>query len=622
MSIPLRQYWNLLVKYLRPIWSLTILLTVLLFTSIGLQLINPQIMRRFIDLAQSRAPEVLLVQNAVLFLGIALAQQVLSILATYTGENVGWTATNALRLDLARHCLTLDMSFHNVHTPGEMIERIDGDVTVMSNFFSQFIVQLLGNFLLLVGVLVFLFAADWRVGAGLTLFVIFSLIILYRLENIAVPYWEAERQSSADLFGFLEERLMGTEDIRSNGAKAYGMQRFFILMREQMKRSIRAGWMVNILVNSSEILFTIGLLVAFMIGAYLFRGSVISIGTVYIIFNYSTMLMGPIQRLTQQVQDLQKAGASIIRVQNLFKIQSRIEDRGILDREDRTPGVSTFKLPQGALAIAFDQVSFSYHDAPDSDGLAPGMPPVNGLDENGKKLSTGLVLKNISFDLEPGMVLGLLGRTGSGKTSLTKLLFRLYDVDRGKIYLGDRRKCEEIRNISIDSLKRRVGMVTQNIQLFHASIRNNLTFFDPTISDDQIVRVIEDLGLGRWFQSLPNGLDSELQAGGAGLSAGEAQLLAFTRIFLRDPGLVILDEASSRLDPATEQLIEHAVERLVKNRTAIIIAHRLHTIQRADKIMILEGGQIIEYGPRAALASDPRSHFAALLQTGLEEVLA
>lgn len=612
MSIPIRQYWKLLVKYLQPQWVMTALLGGLLLTSIGLQLVNPQIMRRFIDLAQSQGPEHLLFENALLFLGIALSQQVLSILATYTGENVGWTATNALRLDLARHCLNLDMSFHNLHTPGEMIERIDGDVTVMSNFFSQFIVQLLGNFLLLVGVLVFLFLADWRVGAGLTVFVILSLFILYRLENIAVPYWEKERQSSADLFGFLEERLMGTEDIRSNGAKAYGMRRFFILMREQMKRSIRAGWMVNILVNSTEILFTMGLLVAFMIGAYLFRASIVSIGTVYIIFNYSSMLMGPIQRLTQQVQDLQRAGASIIRVQDLFKIESRILDRGSLDREERSPGVSTFMLPQGPLAIEFNKVSFSYHDSPGS----------STVDENGKKLSTGLVLKDISFDLEPGMVLGLLGRTGSGKTSLTKLLFRLYDVDRGQIMLGNQREVGEIRQMPLDSLKRRVGMVTQNIQLFHASIRNNLTFFDPAISDGQILQALEDLGMGKWYRSLSDGLDTELQAGGAGLSAGEAQLLAFTRIFLRDPGLVILDEASSRLDPATEQLIERAVDRLVKNRTAIIIAHRLHTVGRADKIMILEGGQIIEYGTREALANDPRSHFAGLLQTGLEEVLA
>jgi ABC-type multidrug transport system fused ATPase/permease subunit len=165
-------------------------------------------------------------------------------------------------------------------------------------------------------------------------------------------------------------------------------------------------------------------------------------------------------------------------------------------------------------------------------------------------------------------------------------------------------------------------MVTQNIQLFHASVRENLTFFDAAIPDERIHQAIQDLGLETWFNALPSGLDTELESGGGGLSAGEAQLLAFTRIFLRDPGLIILDEATSRLDPATESLIEQAVGKLVHNRTAIIVAHRLGTIQRADDILILEDGIIAEYGERASLAETPSSRFHHLLKTGLEEVLA
>ena len=152
-------------------------------------------------------------------------------------------------------------------------------------------------------------------------------------------------------------------------------------------------------------------------------------------------------------------------------------------------------------------------------------------------------------------------------------------------------------------------------------MRDNLTFFDTSIPDDRILAVIEDLKLGSWFHSLPDGLNTELESGGSGLSAGEQQLLAFTRIFLHDPGLVILDEASSRLDPATEYLIERAVDQLVENRTALIIAHRLATVQRADDIMILDKGRILEFGPRLELMQNPDSHFFHLLQTGLEEVL-
>jgi ATP-binding cassette subfamily B protein len=232
------------------------------------------------------------------------------------------------------------------------------------------------------------------------------------------------------------------------------------------------------------------------------------------------------------------------------------------------------------------------------------------------------VLHELSFRLRPGTALGLLGRTGSGKTTLTRLLFRLYDPESGMVRLGNHGSVVDLRQVSLANVRQRVGMVTQNIQLFHATVRDNLTFFDDRIPDERILEVLRAVGMEAWLRALPHGLDTLLESGGGGLSAGEAQLLAFTRIFLQDPGLVILDEASSRLDPATEHLIERAVDRLVQGRTAIIIAHRLGTVQRADEILILDHGRIVEHGPRAALASDPASRFYGLLQTGMEEVLA
>lgn len=220
--------------------------------------------------------------------------------------------------------------------------------------------------------------------------------------------------------------------------------------------------------------------------------------------------------------------------------------------------------------------------------------------------------------MSAGQVLGLLGRTGSGKTTITRLLFRLYDPTDGVVKLGD----HDIRQVALDDIRHSVGIVTQEVQLFRASVRDNLTFFDPIVSDEQIEDTLEMVGLDHWYHALAHGLDTRLDASGRGLSAGQAQLLAFTRVFLKDPGLVILDEASSRLDPVTEHLIERAVDRLLSNRTAIIVAHRLSTIQRADQILILQDGQVREHGDRIALSADPKSHFSHLLQTGMEQVLA
>jgi ATP-binding cassette subfamily B protein len=178
-----------------------------------------------------------------------------------------------------------------------------------------------------------------------------------------------------------------------------------------------------------------------------------------------------------------------------------------------------------------------------------------------------------------------------------------------------------LHDIPLAQLRRQVSIVTQDVQLFEASVRDNLTFFNEAIGDEQILDVLDELGLQSWLAALPAGLDTVLQ-GNRGLSAGEAQLLAFARTFLQQPGLVILDEPSSRLDPATEQLLERAVDKLLAGRTGIIIAHRLATVQRADMILVLDNGRPLEFGPREQLAADPDSHFYRLLQVGLTEVLA
>lgn len=629
VKISLRDYASFMTRYLRGRLHLVAILSVGLFTNIGLQILNPQILRRFIDLAQEGGERALLVRLALTFIGIAITNQLLNVLVVYITENLGWSATNELRMDLARHMLGLDMSFHTSHTPGEMIERIDGDVMALTNFFSQFLLQVVGNLVLVVGVLLVLLREDWSVTVSLAIFVVITMVVLLRLANVAVSAWEEERQSSANLFGFLEERISGTEDIRSNNAKNYVLDRFYRLTRDLMRKTIRAGLKMNLLLNTTWVLFAIGTAVAYLVSAALFRQGLVTLGAVYMITYYMGMINWPLERITQQMQDLQRAGASLVRILGVQRLVTKI------------PGEGDFQVPVekqfagGPLAVVFEKVHFGYDDAPPAKTEAEVEKPEEAAEIE-------MVLCDVSFQLSPGRVIGLLGRTGSGKTTITRLLFRLYEPSLGRILFGAPGAAQagtekpggngrhpagdtrlvDIRELPLQELRRSVGMVTQNIQLFHASVRDNLTFFDPSISDEKILAAIQDLGLGEWFQSLPNGLDTELESGSGSLSAGEAQLLAFTRIFLRNPGLVILDEATSRLDPATEHLIERAVDKLVRDRTAIIVAHRLGTVQRADDILILEDGMVVEYGERADLAKRPETRFHHLLETGLEEVLA
>ena len=589
-TVPVRQYASLLVDYLRPQKGSAILLAVLLLGGIGLQLVNPQIVRYFLDAAETADGLDRLLGAAVLFMGVALVRQAVRVAATYVGENVAWTATNLLRADLALHCLRLDMSFHKQYKPGELIERVDGDVNQLANFFSQLVLQLFGNLLLVVGVVVLLAWQDWRIGLSIAGVAMIGLFTLNRLNRLTVPRWQALREADARLFGFVEEWLNGTEEIRTCGAEPYVMRRLYQGLRERW-RKIFAAMRIQVLVADLPFgVFALAYVAAHILGSTLFRNSRVTIGEVYLIFSYIDLLKGPLWEILRQVEDLQRATASFNRIAELRQIRPTVQDG---------PGVT---FPAGPLAVAFEDVTFHYADDADTN-----------------------VLEHVTFRLEPGTVLGLLGRTGSGKSTLTRLLFRFYDPSAGVICVGNGSgngygTMPDIRQARQADLRQRVGMVTQEVQLFQATVRQNVTLFDDAVPDERIRRVIEEVGLADWLADLPSGLDTRLEAGG-GLSAGEAQLLAFARVFLADPGLVILDEASSRLDPATEQRIEKAVDRLLTDRTGIIIAHRLTTVQRADEIMILEDGRIAEHGPRTALANDPDSHFHRLLQAGLEEVM-
>ena len=588
MKLPLQDYVELLAKYLRPQRNRVILLAALIFGGIGLQLLSPQIVRGFIDTAQAfganQQAEVTaaLRRDGLLFLLVTLTAQVVRLSGAYVTEDVKWRATNWLRNDLSDHCMRLDMSFHNEFTPGAMIERVDGDVQELSEFMSQFVLRVLANALLLVGILILLYREQWQIGLAFTLYSVVMFTILIRTVKIGVPFWEAEREASSQMFGYIEEWLNGTEDIRASGGIEYVLDRLRRAIYSLFLATRKAFFAGMLTWGLSGMLFTVNLALALGIGAYFLQAGAITIGTVYLIMSYSNTLQRPIQQLSRQLQDLQAATASIGRIRELMALESAVPDAH-----------DAVQLPTGPLRVEFDDVSFGYN-------------------------ASEPVLRHVDFTLAPGRVLGLLGRTGSGKTTITRLLFRLYDPQTGIIRLGE----HNLRGAPLDSIRQRVGMVTQEVQLFQASVRDNLTFFNPAIDDEHILEALEVLGMGDWYRSLESGLDTRLDAGGRSLSAGQAQLLAFTRVFLKDPGLVILDEASSRLDPVTEYLIERAIDRLLHNRTGIIVAHRLATVQRADEIMILQDGQIIEHGNRIALAARSDSRFAQLLRTGMEEVLA
>jgi len=589
-KIPLKQYFKLFSKYLKNHKKLFILLIIFLFTGIFLQIVNPQIMRYFIDTAtgvnggnNSNEISNTLLYAAISFISIAILTQIVNVAATYLGENISWKATNELRSDLTKHCLNLDMEFHNNRTPGEMIERVDGDVEMISTFFSQFIIKVVGNLILLLAVLTYFFYENFWIGLIYTTFAIFSLFVLDKLKAIAIPAHLALREANAELFGFLEERLTSTEDIRSTGSVNHVLNGLYKVQRGILKHWINLSKSRILIRFFGGFIVAVGTVISILSGYVLVYKGIISIGVAYVFIHYTNILARPLRELTQQIETFQSIGASLKRVNEMLQFKSNIihtATEKLFEGKD-----ITLRKP---LKLEIIDLKFSYPSNKDK-----------------------LILDNIDLTLEPGKILGLIGRTGSGKTTIGRLIFRLYNQDSGEIKINGKK----IGNLDLEELRNNIAIVSQDVQIFRATVRENLTFFDNTITDDKILSVMNSLNLNTWFDNLENGLDTNLATGGTGLSAGEAQLLALTRIFLKDPKLIILDEASSKVDPVTEKLIENTIDKLLKNRTVIIIAHRLSTIKRADDVLILEDGKMAEYGKRKELESDKNSKLFGLLQT-------
>jgi ATP-binding cassette, subfamily B, bacterial len=570
--------WRPLAALLRPMLGRVLVFAAVLAAGSALPLAGPQLLRAFIDRAVAGRPPAVLAGIAGAYIAVALAGQALAVAATYGAARLAWTTANRLRAELAGHALGQDLSFHGAHPPGELIERVDGDVTSLSKFLSSFAPSVVGNGLTLVGVLVVVAVEDWRVGLALAAFVAATAVVVVGLRNTAVPQAVEERAATARLLGGVEERLAGAEDLRALAGGAHALRRHgraAAALYRAADRATRAGarlWVVSMGVYTAGGVLSLGL------GAWLYHAGAITLGTVYLLFGYTELLRRPLERIVDQLQEAQESVAGVARVGRLLAARPSVAGGGHA------------RLPDGPLAVELDHVDAAYED---------GVP----------------VLEGVSLRLAPGTLLGVVGRSGSGKTTLGRLLLRLLDPGRGAVRLGG----VDLRDADPAGVRARVGLVPQDVQLFRASLRDNLTLFGARpAGDERLAEVLDGLGLGRWWRALPDGLETLLGPGGAGASAGEAQLVAFARVFLRDPGLVVLDEAAARVDPASQARIERAVGTLLHGRTAVVVAHRLGTVAHADELLVLDRGRVVEHGPPAALAADPSSRFAGLLAAGRE----
>jgi ATP-binding cassette subfamily B protein/ATP-binding cassette subfamily C protein len=559
------------LRLLRPGRGLAAALAAAGAAATVLPLAAPQLTRRFVDDAIGGASTRHLTLIALAYLGLAVAGQAARMVTAWLASRLAWDGTNRLRERLAGHALGLDLDYHGRHTPGELIERVDGDVVAVADFVVAFLLDVVAGALLLAGVVVIVFGVDRRIGCALLAYCLLIGFGMARAQRLAVPSAARARAAGAALMGSLEERLAGAEDLRANGAGEHTVRRFHRDSAALCRAETAGARVGTTLLAGTSVAFALGTAIMIGLAAWTLRSGTITVGTAVLLFQYTLMVRTPFERLIDQLRQYQAALAGLARIGGLLA-----ERRTLPDPADPRP------LPEsGPLALRVDGAGFAY---PDDDEQ---------------------VLSGVSLTLAPGETLGLVGRTGSGKTTLARLVLRLYDPTEGRIRVGG----VDLREADPASLRSRMCVVTQDVRLFEASVRDNLTLFRPSPGDERLREILDGVGLGDWLAALPDGLDTELR----GVSAGEAQLLAFARAFLADPGLVVLDEASSRLDPGTERRIEHSIGRLLDGRTGVIIAHRLSSLSRVDKIAVLDHGKVIEYGRRADLAADPHSRFGRLL---------
>jgi ATP-binding cassette, subfamily B, bacterial len=406
---------GLLRSYLAPHWRRVLLVAVLLLCSIGLQLASPLVVRHFIDAALAGADLRTLISAALLYGAIALLQQSVAVADVYLGEYLGWVATNALRADLTRHCLRLGPSFHQAHAPGELIERIDGDVTALANFLSRFLVVIAGNGLLLLGMLAVLWHVHWQVGLTFAVFSAAAFAALGGLRRIGGRVWAARNQAIAAFFSVVEEQFVALEDLQGTGAGAYALRRQDDLARQGYRSAVVPNLLSGGTWSATIVLFSAATAIAFALGAHFFAAGAMSMGTVYLLFSYAELLRRPVEQLTQQFQDLHQATGSIVRVQALFDTPVDLpvdaprdsergyeESTGVFPRlQPVRPGAaralaSSPALPAGALRVEFEAVTFAY----------PGA--VTGGAPTRTSSPAAPAIREVSFRLEPGQVLGVV----------------------------------------------------------------------------------------------------------------------------------------------------------------------------------------------------------------------
>lgn len=585
-----RSHWGLVASLLRPHRRAVTVYGLVLGAATCLPLLAALLLARFVQNVVDGAGFARSAPLAGGYAACGLVASALSILVTWRATKLAWLITDDLRHELAHLVLHADLAFHRDHGPGELLSRADADVTAMTQFLSVVVARVVAIVALALAAVVTLSVIEPVLAPALAVGLIAIGLVTWRARDATTAATIAERAAEAEVMGRAEQYLAGAEDLASLGAANHVVGRFAVAVDRQVRAVGRRVWRQMQVQGSIRVTIAVAEALMLAAGAWATQRGLTNLGGAVLGYRFVAAVKGPVDGLTWRLQDAQGAVGSASRVLDLVQ-QGRVVARG------------SARLPAGPLDIRLAGAALVYDDA---DGESAALQPLDLM-------------------VPAGRSLGLLGRSGSGKTSIARLVLRLVAPTAGSVSLGG----VDLATVDEADLRRRVVAVPQDVQLFPGTVADNVTLF-ADYPADEITAALSAVGLGRWLAELPDGLASRVgavspsgqsDAGQAGLSSGEAQLLALARTLLRRPDVVVLDEATSRIDPATQERISGATAALVEGRTALVIAHRLETLERCDDIAVLADGRLLEHGPRLQLAADPLSHYRRLLDLGGDDDL-
>ncbi len=523
--------------------------------------------------------------DSTLALRLIIAALLISVLVrlalqgvqSYNIQSVGQRLTARIRRDLFAHAMDLSLRFHDRMPVGKLLTRLTSDVDALAEVFGSGAVGVLGDLVTLTVIAVTMLLIEWRLGLLLLVSQVpVTLVVLwlqgrYRRANYRV------REELSQLNADFQENLQGLDVVQMFRREAFNGARF-----QRTGLAYREAVNGTILFDSSISAFlewvSLGAVaVVLALGGWMVTSGAMGLGTLTTFILYSQRLFDPLRQMAERFTQIQGGLTAVERIGELLEEPLEIRDHTLAvpasaaesTAENIPAPLQVMPSPRGE--VVFERVHFSYR---------PDEP----------------ILQDLSFRLAPGEHVALVGPTGSGKTTVIRLLCRLYEPQQGRILLDGR----DIRTLSLPDLRRQLGVVLQDTFLFSGSVGDNLRL-DRDIDDNQLKDVCRDLGLSSLLGRLPQGLDTELRERGGNLSSGERQLLAVARVAIRNPNVLVMDEATAFMDPSTEATLQRDLDHLLERRTAIVIAHRLATVEAADRILVLRRGRLIEQGTHLQL---------------------